>query len=97
MPVIPIVCVNCGAKYKLPPTFKGTQAKCPKCSSIIDVAKQLAEAGNGDSAKPAAADRADSEFCRGTSDRSAVCFSSDAAGPLWVVARSKGAGLVGGM
>ena len=43
------------------------------------------------------ADRADSEFCRGTSDRSAVCFSSDAAGPLWVVARSKGAGPVGGM
>ena len=71
MPVIPIVCVNCGAKYKLPPTFKGTQAKCPKCSSIIDVAKQLAEAGNGDSAKPAAAAKPAAK-ARPAKDRSKV-------------------------
>ena len=40
MTVIPITCDNCGAKYKLPPTFKGSQAKCQKCGSVIDVAKQ---------------------------------------------------------
>lgn len=55
MSVTAIVCINCGAKYKLPPTFKGTRAKCPKCSSIIDVAKQLAKQGADDGAKPAAA------------------------------------------
>ena len=53
MSVIPITCDNCGAKYKLPPTFKGAQAKCQKCGSVIDVAKQRATAG--DDASPAAA------------------------------------------
>ncbi len=53
MSVIPITCENCGAKYKLPPTFKGTQAKCQKCGSVIDVAKQR-EAADSD-ATPAAA------------------------------------------
>ena len=53
MSVIPITCDNCGAKYKLPPTFKGSQAKCQKCGSVIDVAKQRATAG--DDASPAAA------------------------------------------
>lgn len=59
MSVIPITCDNCGAKYKLPPTFKGTQAKCQKCGSVIDVAKQRESAGSDSSpaaaAKPAAA------------------------------------------
>ncbi|HIE71724.1 MAG TPA: hypothetical protein EYP98_16955 [Planctomycetes bacterium] len=59
MSVIPITCDNCGAKYKLPPTFKATQAKCQKCGSVIDVATQRKAAGDGDSptadAKPAAA------------------------------------------
>ena len=59
MSVIPITCDNCGAKYKLPPTFKGSQAKCQKCGSVIDVAKQREAAGDGASpaaaAKPAAA------------------------------------------
>ncbi|MGK0299189.1 MAG: hypothetical protein ACI89X_000050 [Planctomycetota bacterium] len=59
MSVIPITCDNCGAKYKLPPTFKGTQAKCQKCGSVIDVAKQRESAGSDASpaaaAKPAAA------------------------------------------
>ncbi|MFT4841205.1 MAG: cobalamin biosynthesis Mg chelatase CobN, partial [Candidatus Azotimanducaceae bacterium] len=58
MSVIPITCDNCGAKYKLPPTFKGTQAKCQKCGSVIDVAKQRESAGSDSSpaaaAKPAA-------------------------------------------
>lgn len=58
MSVIPITCDNCGAKYKLPPTFKGTQAKCQKCGSVIDVQKQREAQGDGDSpaaaAKPAA-------------------------------------------
>ncbi|MEC8651443.1 MAG: hypothetical protein VXY92_02685 [Planctomycetota bacterium] len=55
MTVIPITCDNCGAKYKLPPTFKGSQAKCQKCGSVIDVAKQRAAAEGGGDAKPAAA------------------------------------------
>ncbi|MFK7740050.1 MAG: hypothetical protein AB8H80_06965 [Planctomycetota bacterium] len=56
MNVIPITCDNCGAKYKLPPTFKGTQAKCQKCGSVIDVAGQRAAADSGDGgSKPAAA------------------------------------------
>ena len=59
MSVIPITCDNCGAKYKLPPTFKGTQAKCQKCGSVIDVQKQREAATAGDSpaaaAKPAKA------------------------------------------
>ena len=59
MSVIPITCDNCGAKYKLPPTFKGTQAKCQKCGSVIDVQKQREAASAGDSpaaaAKPAQA------------------------------------------
>ncbi|MCK5944491.1 MAG: hypothetical protein KAI24_21060 [Planctomycetes bacterium] len=61
MTVIPITCDNCGAKYKLPPTFKGSQAKCQKCGSVIDVAKQReaagADAGPAAAAKPAAAAR----------------------------------------
>ncbi|MBL8729277.1 MAG: hypothetical protein JNM25_12645 [Planctomycetes bacterium] len=65
MTVLPITCDNCGAKYKLPPTFTGNQAKCQKCGSVIDVARQRAGAGGGDapaaakpaSAKPAAAAR----------------------------------------
>jgi len=55
MTVIPITCDNCGAKYKLPPTFKGSQAKCQKCGSVIDVAKQREAAEAGGDAKPAAA------------------------------------------
>ena len=71
MPVIPIVCVNCGAKYKLPATFKGNQAKCPKCGSIIDVAKQLATTGGGDAAKPATAAKPAAK-ARPAKDRSKV-------------------------
>ena len=55
MTVIPITCDNCGAKYKLPETFKGNQAKCQKCGSVIDVAKQRDAAEAGGDAKPAAA------------------------------------------
>ncbi len=55
MTVIPITCENCGAKYKLPPTFKGSQAKCQKCGSVIDVAKQRDAAGDGEDSAPAAA------------------------------------------
>ncbi|MFO1030172.1 MAG: hypothetical protein U1F60_03770 [Planctomycetota bacterium] len=57
MTVLQITCDNCGAKYKLPESFTGAQAKCQKCHSIIDVAKQraAAQAGAGEAAKPAAA------------------------------------------
>lgn len=57
MTVLQITCDNCGAKYKLPESFTGAQAKCQKCQSIIDVAKQraAAQAGAGEAAKPAAA------------------------------------------
>ena|SRR5204863_3929321 len=52
MTAIPIVCDNCGAKYKLPETFSGPQAKCQKCGSAIDVARQR---GGAADAVPAAA------------------------------------------
>jgi len=57
MTVLQITCDNCGAKYKLPESFTGAQAKCQKCQSIIDVARQRAAAlgGAGEAAKPAAA------------------------------------------
>lgn len=61
MTVLHITCDNCGAKYKLPETFTGSQAKCQKCGSVIDVAKQRGQAdgaGGGaaaSAAKPAAA------------------------------------------
>ncbi len=51
-----IACTNCGAKYKLPDSFKSDKAKCKACGSVIDVAAQLG--GDGDAsaaAKPAAA------------------------------------------
>lgn len=52
MTVIHITCDNCGAKYKLPETFTGSQAKCQKCGSVIDVQKQRGQAA---AAAPAAA------------------------------------------
>ena len=58
MTAVQITCDNCGAKYKLPESFAGTQAKCQKCGSAIDVARQRAspdEAATG--ARPAAAAR----------------------------------------
>lgn len=57
MTVLQITCDNCGAKYKLPESFTGAQAKCQKCQSIIDVAKQraAAQSGGGEAPKPAAA------------------------------------------
>ncbi|MBL9079463.1 MAG: hypothetical protein JNL08_18315 [Planctomycetes bacterium] len=64
MTVLQITCDNCGAKYKLPESFPGTQAKCQKCGSVIDVARQRAAAAGGTAAaspaaaaKPAAAAR----------------------------------------
>lgn len=59
MTVLPITCDNCGAKYKLPPTFTGAQAKCQKCGSVIDVAKQRAATAGGGAAaaSPAAASK----------------------------------------
>ena len=58
MTFLPIQCDNCGAKYKLPESFSGSQAKCQKCGSVIDVAGQRA-AGAAPvapaAAKPAAA------------------------------------------
>jgi hypothetical protein len=52
MTVTPITCDNCGAKYKLPETFTGSQAKCQKCGSVIDVQKQR---GQSAAAAPASA------------------------------------------
>lgn len=65
MTVLQITCDNCGAKYKLPDTFTGSQAKCQKCGSVIDVQKQRQTASSGSApaaaapaaAKPAAAAR----------------------------------------
>ena len=55
MSVIPITCDNCGAKYRLPETFTGTQAKCQKCGSVIDVQKQRGQAETPASTPAAAA------------------------------------------
>jgi hypothetical protein len=59
MTVIAITCDNCGAKYKLPESFKGQQAKCQKCGSVIDVQKQRAAADGGatQTASPSSAAR----------------------------------------
>ena len=60
MTELQITCDNCGAKYKLPATFTGSQAKCQKCGSVIDVQKQRAAATGSTAAaapKPAAAAR----------------------------------------
>jgi hypothetical protein len=60
MTVTPITCDNCGAKYKLPESFTGSQAKCQKCGSVIDVQKQRGPSQSAvtpasPAAKPAAA------------------------------------------
>jgi hypothetical protein len=52
MTVYQIACDNCGAKYKLPETFQGKQAKCQKCGSVIEVQKQR-EAASAAAAAPA--------------------------------------------
>ncbi|MGB3966925.1 MAG: MJ0042-type zinc finger domain-containing protein, partial [Planctomycetota bacterium] len=62
MTALSITCDNCGAKYKLPESFTGAQAKCQKCGSVIDVQKQRAATGAAAAtpaaaAKPAAAAR----------------------------------------
>jgi hypothetical protein len=44
MSALPIVCDNCGAKYRLPESFSGDKAKCKQCGSVIDVAAQKAAA-----------------------------------------------------
>ncbi len=52
-----IVCTNCGAKYRIPETFKGNRAKCKACGTVIDVAAQRATEATADAGeeKPAAA------------------------------------------
>ena len=57
MTALQIHCDNCGAKYRLPENFTGTQSKCQKCGSVIDVAKQRASADSPAGAMPAAAAR----------------------------------------
>ena len=56
MSLIPIVCANCGAKYRLPETFKSDHAKCKKCGAVIDVAGQrdVAPEPAAEAAAPAA-------------------------------------------
>ena len=55
MTAIPISCDNCGAKYRLPENFSGTQSNCQKCGSVIDVAKQRSSAGSPGTTPAAAA------------------------------------------
>ncbi|MFN9276637.1 MAG: hypothetical protein ACK6D2_13020 [Planctomycetota bacterium] len=67
MTVYQIACDNCGAKYKLPETFAGKQAKCQKCGSVIEVQKQreaASAAAAAPAAKPAAAARPAVDRCR---------------------------------
>lgn len=58
MSFLPITCDNCGAKFKLPENFAGAKAKCSKCGSAIDVAKQRASvAPAAPAARPATTQR----------------------------------------
>jgi hypothetical protein len=52
---VPIVCANCGAKYKLPADFKSATAKCKGCGATIDVASQLKAAAAPAASKPVSA------------------------------------------
>ncbi|MEO6598064.1 MAG: hypothetical protein ABIP94_25245 [Planctomycetota bacterium] len=65
-----ITCDNCGAKGKLPASFTGTQAKCPKCGSAIDVQKQKAAATSALPAASAAAAAKPAAAARPAIDRS---------------------------
>jgi hypothetical protein len=52
--LLPIVCDNCGAKYKLPESFTASQSKCQKCGSVINVDAQRQPASTASAAaKPA--------------------------------------------
>lgn len=31
------VCAGCGSKFKIPPTFEGTKAKCKKCGGVVEI------------------------------------------------------------
>ena len=53
--MIPIVCANCGAKYRLPETFKSDRAKCKACGASIDVASQRESKPDEAAAQPAPA------------------------------------------
>lgn len=53
MSTLSITCDNCGSKWKLPESFSGATAKCQKCGSAIDVARQ--RAGDGEPAGSPAA------------------------------------------
>ena len=56
MSAIPIVCDNCGARWRLPDNFAAAQSKCRDCGSAIDVARQRTAAeGDGKPMLPAAA------------------------------------------
>jgi hypothetical protein len=48
-------CQACGSRFKIPPTFQGTRAKCKKCGGVVDIA---AEGAAAPPPPPAAAPRA---------------------------------------
>jgi hypothetical protein len=54
------VCGDCKAKFKIPPTFQGTKAKCKKCGGVVKIPAAEAEAPKpaAESRKPAPAKRA---------------------------------------
>jgi hypothetical protein len=101
MTVLQITCDNCGAKYKLPESFDKPQAKCQKCGSVIDVARQRAATANPTApsaakpaaAKPAAAARPAQD--RSKPERAAPAAASAAARPARG-AKAKEAGEAGG-
>jgi hypothetical protein len=53
---LPAQCQNCGAKYKIPETFKGSKAKCKACGGVIDVeaARTTAATAGGGAPQPQA-------------------------------------------
>ena len=37
MSLTPVECANCGAKYRLPESFKADKAKCKKCGGVVEI------------------------------------------------------------
>ncbi|MHC4077696.1 MAG: zinc ribbon domain-containing protein [Planctomycetota bacterium] len=60
---IQIQCQNCGAKYKIPETFKSDTARCKQCGTMIDVTAQrqaaAEETPEEETAAPSSASRSE--------------------------------------
>ncbi len=48
-----VTCPSCGAKYRIPETFKGTKAACKKCGTVIEIPPPGEEQAQAPAAAPA--------------------------------------------